>query len=195
MSKPIHLCVSSSPELQGERATVGQVVAGLPLTIGWRIDHTPMPGEFSRDPGTRVAECDLYALILGHDFAAPMGLELRRALDRGLEPMAFWKRCNCSPSARDALRQLGSEWHIFASLGQLRTAFLRRIVHALLQRGTRLGLHVEDVERLVEQRNLWEGDKVVPGETDSLGEAGAGGVILGREIWDTDRPGPQARLV
>ena len=45
MSKPIHLYVSSSPGLSVEREAIARVVAALPLTIGWRIGHTPLPGE------------------------------------------------------------------------------------------------------------------------------------------------------
>ena len=68
MSKAIHLYVSSSPELLAEREIVGQVVAGYPLTLGWQIDHTPLPGQVSTDHVDRVLVCDVNAIILGQDF-------------------------------------------------------------------------------------------------------------------------------
>ena len=64
MSRPIYLYVSSSPDLYAEREAVAQIVAGLPLTIGWRIGHTPPPGQPMGDEVVRACECDLYALIL-----------------------------------------------------------------------------------------------------------------------------------
>jgi len=92
MSRPIHLYISSSPDLYAEREAVAQIVAALPLTIGWRIGHTPLPGQQVGDDVVCVGAWDLYAVILGHDFAAPMGSELRQAFARGQRPMAAYRK-------------------------------------------------------------------------------------------------------
>jgi hypothetical protein len=191
MPGPIRLFVSSSPELYAEREVVGQVVATLPLTIGWRIDHTPLPGEPGADVVSLVTQCDLYAVILGQDFAAPMGAEVRSAIAASKSPLAFQKRCTHSPSSQDAIRHLNLEWRVFLTLAELRPMFTRDLLHAVLQRSTELGLELAELEGLLAlakqvDRELEKGKH--PGR--ERGDAGKSGVILGREIWEVE---PQDR--
>ena len=185
MLKSIHLFVSSSPELQAEREVVGQVVATLPLTLGWQIDHTPMPGEWAADGLAHVTQCDLYVLILGQDFAAPMGAELRQALRIGRQPIAYRKRCSLSPSSQDAVRRLGIEWRVFSEPDVLRAWFTRDLLASLLRQATALGLDLTELERLLklaqDDIDRAEGER---GTRRGRGEAGRSGVILGREIWE-----------
>ena len=198
MSEPIHLFVSSSPDLQAEREIIGQVVATLPqnvphLAIGWRIGHTPMPETEVPLPApagdriVRVEECDLYVLILGHDFAAPMGSELRQATSCGLEPLAFRKKCTNSPSAQDAIRRLNVEWRVFDTPGQLRQLFTQDLIQALIQRATELGLDLKDLESLMEVDKLivsQAGKRTEEEAEPHRRDAGRSGVILGREVWE-----------
>jgi hypothetical protein len=184
MARPIHLYISSSPELQSEREIVGQVVATLPLAIGWRIDHTPLPGS----PGSGdVTRCDLYALILGQDFAAPMGAELRQASASGRSPLAYRKKCTRSPSSQDALRRLQVEWRGFSAPDELRVAFTRDLLQAILRRATELGLELDELEGLLELARQ-ANDERERGEEPGpqRGDAGKSGVILGREIWEPE---------
>ena len=44
MTRPVHLFVSSSPDLTAEREALGQAVAELPISVGFEIKHTA-PGE------------------------------------------------------------------------------------------------------------------------------------------------------
>jgi hypothetical protein len=184
MARPIHLFVSSSPELQAEREIVGQVVAKLPLTIGWRIDHTPSPGS----PGSGdVARCDLYVLILGQDFAAPMGAELRQATAVGRSPLAYRKRCTHSPSSQDALRRLQIAWRSFSALDELRAAFTQDLLQAMLRQATELGLELGELEGLLELARQVDGERERgEGSGPQRGDAGKSGVILGREIWEPE---------
>jgi hypothetical protein len=185
MVKAIHLYVSSSPELHMEREVVGQVVAGYPLTLGWQIDHTPLPGRPSTDNTDRVMESDLYAVILGHDFAAPMGAELRQALRSGKRPLAYRKLCTPSPSSQDALRSMTVEWKRFATSDGFRAVFRYDVLQALLRQATQLGLDLEELERLLElAESEVERVRGLAGETGQRGDAGQSGVILGREIWE-----------
>ena len=188
MRKPIHLFVSSSPDLQLERDVVGQVVAELPLMLGWQIDHTPLPGELARDDLLRVAQCDLCAVILGQDFAAPMGAELQRAFLVGKRPLAYRKRCTLSPSSQDAVRRLDVRWRTFSAPDALRTWFARDLLQALLKQAVSLGLDLVELERLLGLAQN-EADQLEQGHRAERrrGEAGRSGVILGREVWE-DRP-------
>jgi hypothetical protein len=185
MTKPIHLFVSSSPGLQLEREVVGRVVARLPLTLGWEIDHTPLPGDLDRDSLVRVAASDLYLLILGRDFAAPMGAELRHALGMGIQPLPFRKKCAQSPSSRDAVRRLQLEWRTFASPRALRVWVTHDLLQALLRQATALGLDLNELERLFGLAQE-EAERLPEARQTGRrhGEAGKSGVILGREVWE-----------
>lgn len=191
MSRPIHLYVSSSPELYLEREVVGQVAAALPLTIGWRIDHTPLPGEPRPDISGPVGQCDLYVLLLGQDFAAPMGAELREVLALGRKLLAFRKRCSRSPSSQDAVRRLRLEWRVFSEPDDLRMLFLQDLVNAVLDRAARIGLEIGELERLLElSRGAEQRAQAGTGEIRGRGDAGKSGVILGREVWETNPQDP-----
>jgi hypothetical protein len=183
--KPIRLYVSSSPGLQLEREVVGRIVAWLPLTLGWQIDHTPLPGDHARDSLARVTACDLYLLILGHDFAAPMGAELRHALRVGRQPLAFRKKCTRSPSSQDAVRRMELEWRPFADLDTLRVWVTRDLLQFLLRQATVLGLDMSELEHLLglaqEEAEHLSGARQAGRRH---GEAGKSGVILGREVWE-----------
>jgi hypothetical protein len=188
MPGPIHLFVSSSPELQPEREVVGQTVAQLPLTIGWQIDHTPLPGAPAAEDLVHVASSDLYILILGHDFSAPMGAELRQLRQAGRHPLAYRKRCTRSPSSQDAVRRLSLDWRTFSDSNELQSLLRRDLPRALLQRAEAFGLDMQELERLLQLAEEESGEQE-KGAADEpgRGEAGRGGVILGREIWEEER--------
>jgi hypothetical protein len=199
VSGPIHLYVSSSSELAAEREAVGQIVAALPVTLGWQISHTPLSLSSAQDAsalpgntelGMRIEECDLYALILGQDFTAPMGFEVRSALARGQRPGgghlmgAYRKECTHSPSARDAVRTLEVSWKPYSNLAAFGAAFKRDLVRILLDVGPSLGLVLVDMALLLKSQQT-EGEE--SDGTDKVAEdhAGHGGRILGREVWHT----------
>jgi hypothetical protein len=198
MSDPIHLYVSTSSELAAEREAVGQIVATLPVTLGWQISHTPLAISTTQDASTltgnaeigmRIEECDLYALVLGQDLTAPIGFEVRSALARGQRPGgghllgAYRKECTRSPSARDAVRTLEVSWKPYSSLAAFSAAFRRDLLRTLLDIGPSLGLVLVDMAFLLksqrEEAGETQGVETDPGQD----HAGHGGRILGREVW------------
>jgi len=185
MARPIRLFVSSSPELYAEREIVGEVIAALPLTIGWRIGHTSIPGETARGEVASVDQCDLYALVLGQDFAAPMGVELRQATAIGRTPLAFRGKAAYSPSAQDAIRRLSLGWREFSTPGEFRASFERALMRAVIRQAVQLGLELNELERLIELSQEAErtASEAQPGRRH--GDAGRSGVILGREVWES----------
>lgn len=193
MRGPIQLYVSSSSELSAEREAIGQIVAGLPVTLGWQINHTPLPGSVDGglgfvELGARVAACDLYSLILGQDFDAPMGFELRSFLETSRRPLgAYRKECNRSPSAQDAVRTLDVSWQSFSSLTGFSTRFRRDLLRGLLEAGPALGLDLTDVEQLLkgQEPEGLEGSRD-SGDASRQGGADRSGRILGREVWQVE---------
>jgi hypothetical protein len=177
MTRAIHLFVSSSPDLLAEREALGQAVAGLPVSTGWEIKHTPRPGENAFAPLDFIGQCDLYLIVLGADFAAPMGIEWLRLQETAKPVLAYRKRVLHSPSAEQFLRQAGMTWTEFESPQELKAQVTQALAQALLDRGEELGLHVEDVEALL---TLAQSKDKTPAEPDRRRGAGRGGVILGR---------------
>jgi hypothetical protein len=181
--RALSLFVSSSPRLQVEREVIGRVVAEMPLTHGWEIGHT-LRSEGASMYLEQVVDSDVYVLLLGHDFAAPMGAELSRALLGGQTPLAYRKRCTYSPSALDAIRGSSVDWQIFATADELHRLFRRDLLRVLVQQATAFGLDLNELQGLLrtaqQQAELPAGRNV----RESRGEAGDGGVILGREVWE-----------
>jgi hypothetical protein len=183
--RKVRLFVSSSPDLVLEREAVGQVVAQLPLTVGWQIDHTPLPGEAMAGQEMRAAVADVYVLLLGQDFSAPVGAELAQA-ERGTAQRFYYRKdCAPSPSVQDALRRLRGAWRSFAAVDTLRRWFQRDVLQALLRRAEHLGLDMVELEHLLKLAQEEVAAAQAPGA--QRGEAGRSGIILGREIWEGDQ--------
>jgi hypothetical protein len=139
VTRSIRLFVSSSPDLAPEREALGQAVAELPISSGWEIRHTPRPGEDIREALDFIERGDLYLVVLGADFAAPMGLEWRGALGTGKPVLAYRKRVLHSPSAQTLLRQSDVTWTPFESPQELKALVTRALARILLDRGTNWG--------------------------------------------------------
>lgn len=183
MARAIRLFVSSSPDLVAEREALGQIVAGLPVATGWEIKHTPRPGEDVFAPLEFIERCDLYLIVLGADFAAPMGAEWLRVREAAKQVLAYRKRVLHSPSAQTFSRQAGVTWTEFETLQEFREHVTRALAQALLDRGEEFGLHLDEVEGLLA---LVQSETKASGEPDGRRGAGRGGVILGRGT-ETDR--------
>jgi hypothetical protein len=179
MSRPLNLFVSSSPDLAAEREVVGQAVAGLPISLGWEIRHTPLGEEDMGAALAFIASCDLSLVMLGADFAAPMGLEWQAIQSAGKRLLVYRKRTLYSPSAERLLRRSGVAWVPFDTPQELRTHVALTIAQIVLDHGEEFGLHLDDVESLLElvqaQKEQDTGD-----EPDRRRGAGRSGVILGR---------------
>lgn len=179
MARPVRLFVSCSPDLAAEREVVGQVLGNLPVSVGWEVQYTPLPGEGGQTAILSVAESDLFLTLLGQDFAAPMGAEWADAMRYGRSVLAYRKTMLHSPSARMHLRESEAAWQDFDTPDKLRAMLSRRLAQALLDRGEHFGLHLSEVEGLLKLLSAGEEQGVVE-EDHTRSGAGRGGVILGR---------------
>lgn len=178
MARPVRLFVSSSPELAAEREALGQVAAEIPIRVGWEIKHTPGPHD---DPGEALSfqsGSDLFIVILGADFAAPMGLEWQVAEGAGAGIVAYRKRTLPSPSAMSLLRQAHVDWIGFGDTAEFRARVKTDLGRAILDRAEQFGLLLDEVEALV--ADLDAAEKGANSEPDARRGAERGGVILGR---------------
>jgi hypothetical protein len=181
MPRPLNLFVSSSPDLAAEREALGQAVAELPISLGWEIKHTPRPGEDVGPALAFVAGCDLGVVILGADFAAPMGLEWQAIRNAGKRLLAYRKRTLHSPSAERLLRRSAVAWVPFDTSQELKTDMTMKLAQIVLDHGEELGLHLDDVESLLALLETQKERDTVD-EPDRRRGAGKSGVILGRRM-------------
>ncbi len=179
MTQPIRLFVTSSPELEAEREVVGQVVARLPVRLGWEIRHTPRPGEALAPALEAVEAAHLYVFVLGMDYSAPMGLEWTRALRAKKRRLVFVKEIPHSPAAALWLSEHGErvEHIVFDSLAAFRHAFERQLIRALLDLAETLHLHLDEVEGLAAR--LKELEKTEPEAPAVAHGAERSAIILG----------------
>jgi hypothetical protein len=175
----IRLFASSSPDLVAEREALGQAVAELPISVGFEIMHT-RPGETADINETLafIERCDLYVIMLGGDFAAPMGLEWQRSQAVLKPTLAYVKHELHSPSAQKLLRESAVAWTSFESPHALKAHATQALAQMLLDQGEVFGLHVDDIDGLL--RVLDRKDKP-PDKPDRREGAGRGGIILGHE--------------
>ena len=178
MTRPIRLFVSSSPDLAPEREVLGQAVAELPISSGWEIKHTSRPNEGIQGSLDFIQRCDLFILILGADFAAPMGLEWQEVQGIGKPVLAYRKRVLRSPSAQQMLREARLARGEIESAQELKAQVIRDLAQTLLDRSEQLGFDLGDVEGLLGLVQVEE--EKAPGEPDRRRGAGRGGVILDR---------------
>jgi hypothetical protein len=178
MTRPIRLFVSSSPDLAPEREALGQAVAEMPISAGWEIRQTLRPNEDVQGSLDFIRRCDLFILILGADFAAPMGLEWQAVRGTGKPVLAYRKRVLRSPSAQQMLREARLAWGEIESAQELKAQVIRNLAQTLLDGSERFGLDLGDVEGLLGLVQVEE--VVVPAEPDRRRGAGRGGVILDR---------------
>jgi hypothetical protein len=179
MSDTIELFVSSSPELTAEREVLGQAIAALPISHGWEIKHTPRSDEDGTAALSFIQHCDVYIILLGGDFAAPMGLEWERARRGNKRTFAYRKDVPHSPAGRALLRKSSVTWSDFRSPAELKQHVTQSLAKLLLDQGEQFGLHLGDVEGL-----LLEAAQTRDPETDLPDDregAGRSGVILRRE--------------
>ena len=129
------------PDEDPARELLGRALAELPVNIGWVIKRTP--------DVDAVAECHLYALVLGTDIWAPVGLELWWARRTEKPILAYAADVSRTPAGQ-AFRQEHAflDWKRYTDLPALRRLFLRDICRFLLLHSDRYGVTVVESETL-----------------------------------------------
>lgn len=177
MARPVRLFVSSSPDMVSEREALGQAAAALPILVGWEIKHTPGPYDDAGEALAFTSVCDLFVVVLGADFAAPMGLEWRLATNVGRVLLPYRRRVMTSPSAQSLLRRSGVDWVSFDDTAEFKARVASDLAQAVLDQAEHFGLHLDEVEALMEM--LRTDDEPVGHRPDDRRGAERGGVILG----------------
>ena len=184
MKRPIRLFVSSSPELTIERELLGQVIAEMPIALGWEIMHTPGPGADIQNVLEFIDTSDFYLIVLGWDFAAPMGVEWEEAVTSGRDPLAFRKNVLHTLAGRHLLLHSGVRWMRYQTPQDFVRKLRRLFINGILERGEPFGLLTHELDALLLDLRREGATTVAP---DEMGGAGTDAVILDRRGSGTGR--------
>lgn len=178
MPTQVRLFISAGPEEEPAREVLGRALAELPITVGWKIKRTPDVDS--------VAECHLFALVLGRDIVAPVGLELWWALRTEKSVIAYRAAVPRTPAGQVFVQENAFlTWTDYATLPALRRAFLKDIGRFLLAHPDRYGVSLLEAETL--RSFLARLDESAPAPAPPKAEGAAGGGVILAPGKDTPR--------
>jgi hypothetical protein len=198
MPDRLYLYISAGPDLEDEREAIGQVIARMPISIGWDLKRTPRRGDSPVSALETIRQCHFFILILGMDITAPVGAEWDLARRAGRTVLAYLKEVNRTPAALVFVRDSRIPWAPFRTPEELGQKVESDLARLLLDHIGALGLTVADLESL--SGLLKQAETAGPPEAaksqPERGGAGGGGIILspGRDLppggvlMDTPRP-------
>ena len=179
MATKVRLFISAAPAEDGARELLGRALAELPVNVGWIIKRTPDLDS--------VAECHLFALVLGRDIVAPVGLELWWARRTEKPVVGYAAEGSRTPACQVFFQDnLPLDWRTYGSFAGLRRVFLLDMGRFLLAHSERYGVTVVEAEILRGFMSRLEKSISVLAADDQAHEgpltgalgAGGGGVIL-----------------
>ena len=170
MATRVRLFISAGPGEEPARELLGRALAELPINIGWVIKRTP--------DVDAVPECHLFALLLGADIWAPVGLELWWARRTEKPILAYRSEAFRTPAGQVFLQEnAGLDWTRCADRPALRRAFLKDVSRFLLAHPDRYGVTLVEATTLHSFMAGLEQSTPAPAPVRATGAAG-GGVIL-----------------
>jgi hypothetical protein len=175
--------ISAAQDLEYERDLLGRSVTEIPVTLGWRIQQTPLHGETA--DLEMVTQADLHVLLLAGDIRAPVGLEWLAARRTGRQPVPFLRQgIPRTPAAQAFIRYIEDHavWKIYQDRSDLHGQVLKLLADHILERTIYYNLSTAEQDRLVKWRDQLQkaaGDKV----EETRGGAGESGLILSPERY------------
>ncbi len=186
MPDRLHLYISAGPDLENEREAIGQIIAHMPISIGWDLKRTPRRGDSPVSALETIRQCHFFILILGVDITAPVGAEWDLARRAGRTTLAYLKDVNRTPAALVFVRDSRIPWTSFRTPEELGQKVESDLARLLLDHVGELGLTVSDLESLsaLLQKSETAGATEATKSQPERGGAGGGGIILspGRDL-------------
>ncbi len=174
--RPVIVYISAASDLMAEREALARMIAGLPVTLAWRIVQSPLGVE--RLDLEILAAADFYLLLLGGDIRAPVGQEWFTAHRAGRPFFAFLKgNVPRTPAGQAFARETDVTWRPFLSAADLVRQVQRLLAGQLLSQAVRYALTPPEIEALAALQ-AGEGQ---PEEPAGREETGRSAVILSRE--------------
>ena len=154
MADRLLLYISAASDLRAEREVLGRAVTEVPVSLAWRVVHSP-GGDEPVDVDA-VSRADVHLLLLGGDIRAPVGLEWRYALLAGRKPVPFLKQDALrTPAGEHFLRfvRQRAAWRPFRDPADLRRQFLALLAGHVIDRA------IKAEERTIHNANIVALDK------------------------------------
>ena len=178
-NRPVTIYISAASDLMAEREVLARMIAGLPVTLAWRVMQTPVSEADSLDLEA-LQSADLYFLVMGSDIRAPVGLEWRTARRSGRPVAAFLKRGAArTPAGLVFIKDVGVDWQPFKDAEDLRRRVQRVVVEHLVRYAVLYGLAPDEVAQLEALPSDSASDASSQGS-----ETGRSAVILSRERYE-----------
>ena len=177
MEKELGVYISASIEMDPECELLGQLLAETPKSIQWVIKRTPTAHEEANPDLELLRNSHFYLLLLGMDITAPIGVELRAALESGATVLAYRDPGRLlSPAGSAFVRNTRFTWHPYRTPQDFVQKFERTLITLLLDGTPGYGLELRDIEELAQRlKTLDQGREQSEDERQG---AGRGGVIL-----------------
>jgi hypothetical protein len=179
----IILYISAAADLEVERSILSRAVTEIPVTLAWRIVHSPLRGEPADLEA--VSKADFHILLMGIDIRAPIGLEWFYARRAGRSPVLFLKqRVLRTPAAQEFVRTVEDQanWIPYQDPADLRHAVLLLLGDHLHRNALHYALRPDEHESLEAWREALK-QETAEQVDESRGGTGESSVILSTERY------------
>jgi hypothetical protein len=182
MTTSIRLFVSTTRDLDSERAVIARAIAEMPLDLGIEIRRSPSLSPTRHEVLERIAAVDRVYFLLGNDISAPSGLEWQLARENEREILPLRRALKPTPAAQEFARMTPVRWFSYPNSEALVQIISLDLAHLLRSQGNPFGLTTAELARVA--RFAKRLAKSSPGYAEQMGhEAGGvdqGGVLLER---------------
>lgn len=176
-SRPVIVYISAASDLMAEREALARMIAGLPVTLPWRIIQTSTGAEPLDLESLQAA--DLYFLVMGSDIRAPVGLEWLTARRAQRTVNAFLKQgVGRTPAGQVFISQTKVVWQPFTDAADLSRQARQVLTKHLDRYAIQYALTPAELEQLAALPKSEEKKETIGGQ-----EAAQSAVILSRERY------------
>ena len=176
-SRPVTIYISAASDLMAEREALARMIAGLPVTLPWRIIQTPIGAEPLDLASLQAA--DLYFLVMGSDIRAPVGLEWLTARRAQRTVNAFLKQgVGRTPAGQVFISQSKVVWQPFTDAADLSRQARQVLTKHLDRYAIQYALTPAELEQLAALPKSEEKKEAIGGQ-----EAAQSAIILSRERY------------
>lgn len=138
-------------DLFPERDAAKEAIQSLGLMSPWRFEDSPASSlRVDYSYLNKVAEADIFLLLLGRDVTAPVRMEFDAALGAGKPVLVFLKKSDRTPEAESFVKELKIKWKTFDGPERLKQEIRAALAEELINahRHNRMKLPSDDVDKL-----------------------------------------------
>jgi hypothetical protein len=138
-------------DLFAERDAAKEAVASLELTRAWRFEDSPASSlRVDYSYLNKVAESDIFLLLLGRDITAPVRMEYDAAANAGKPLLVFLKSGERTPETQAFVKDIKVKWKSFEGIDALRREVRAALAEELIEahRQRRVNLPAGDIDKL-----------------------------------------------